>query len=86
MARTRDWRYNRQLWARLLEKQTGEGVDSWNRRIKRKSFADEQSLRSWLTMEGVTGYAQSLLVMERFGYPDFLLASGGRADRRAVRR
>jgi len=23
----------------------------------------------------VTGYAQSLLVMERFGYPDFLVAS-----------
>ena len=30
---------------------------------------------AWLTKEGVTGYAQSLLVMERFGYPEFLLAS-----------
>jgi hypothetical protein len=76
MSRTRDWRYNRRLWGRLLEKQTGEGVDSWNRRIRRKRFADDRSLRSWLTMQGVTGYAQSLLVMERFGYPDFLLASG----------
>jgi Domain of unknown function (DUF5655) len=75
MPRTRDWRYNRQLWARLLEEQTGESVEQWNRRIRRKALADERSLRRWLTMQGVTGYAQSLLVMERFGYPDFLLAS-----------
>src|SRR5262245_30013842 len=25
--------------------------------------------------QGVTGYAQSLLVMEQFGYPDFLVAT-----------
>jgi hypothetical protein len=34
-----------------------------------------KQLRTWLTQQGVTGNAQSHLVMERFGYPDFLLAS-----------
>jgi hypothetical protein len=61
--------------ARLLEERTGKGVDAWNRRIKAGRFKDEQSLRAWLTEQGVTGYAQSLLVMERFGYPDFFVAS-----------
>jgi hypothetical protein len=61
--------------ARLLKERTGEDVETWNRRIKKERFDDTQSLRAWLTNHGVTGYAQSLLVMERFGYPDFLLAS-----------
>ena len=60
---------------RLLKERTGENVDAWNRRVKGKCFKDEKSLRAWLTEQGVSGYAQSLLVMERFGYPDFLLAS-----------
>ena len=33
------------------------------------------SLRRWLETQGVQGYAQSKLVMERFGYPQFLTAS-----------
>lgn len=61
--------------ARLLKERTGEDVNAWNRRIKGKRFKREQSLRAWLTDQGVTGYAQSLLVMEQFGYPDFFLAS-----------
>jgi hypothetical protein len=61
--------------ARLLQERTGADVDTWNQRIKEQGFADEQGLRAWLAAQGVTGYAQSLLVMERFGYPDFLLAS-----------
>jgi hypothetical protein len=36
---------------------------------------NEPSLRAWLAEQGVTGYPQSLLVMERFGYPDYYLAS-----------
>ena len=35
----------------------------------------EAQLRRWLSGHGVTGYAQQLLVMERFGYPDFVLAT-----------
>jgi hypothetical protein len=61
--------------ARLLKERTGEDVEVWNRRVKKESFNDKKALRAWLTKPGVTGYAQSLLVMERFGYPDFLLAS-----------
>jgi hypothetical protein len=61
--------------ARLLRERTGQDVDTWNRRIKKERFKDAKSLRDWLANQGVTGYAQSLLVMERFGYPDFLLAS-----------
>lgn len=71
----RDWQQNRDLWVRMLKKQTGEEVNVWNKRIKQKSLGDERSLRAWLTRQGVTGYAQSLLVMEQFGYPDFLLAT-----------
>jgi hypothetical protein len=73
-ARTRDWQHNRDMWVRVLEKQTGEGVDAWNQRIRNQRFRDERSLRTWLGKRGVRGYAQSLLVMEQFGYPEFLLA------------
>jgi uncharacterized protein DUF5655 len=75
MARIRDWKGMRDMSARLLKERTGEDVDVWNGRVKKESFNDEKALRAWLTKQGVTGYAQSLLVMERFGYPDFLLAS-----------
>src|SRR5262245_6274827 len=75
MTDTRDWEGMRDMSARLLKERTGENVETWNRRIKRERFKDEQNLRVWLKGQGVTNYAQSLLVMERFGYPDFLLAS-----------
>jgi Domain of unknown function (DUF5655) len=75
MTETRDWHRNRDMWVRVLEKQTGKGVAAWKRRIGSRSFRDERSLRAWLIGQGVTGYAQSLLVMERFGYPDFVVAS-----------
>jgi hypothetical protein len=75
MTRTQDWNRNRDMWIRVLEKQTGEGLDIWNRRIATRRPRDARSLRTWLASQGVTGYAQSLLVMERFGYPDFVLAT-----------
>src|SRR5262245_27872866 len=75
MNEIRDWQREREMRIRLLEKQTGEGVNKWNRRIKKERPENERSLRDWLTKQGVTGYAQSLLVMERFGYPDFYLAA-----------
>jgi len=68
----RDWQSNREMWVSMLEKQTGLGLDTWNSRIKEERLGDENSLRNWLAQHGVTGYAQQLLVMERFGYPDFL--------------
>lgn len=75
MSDIRDWEAMRAMSARLLKERTGEDVDSWNRRIQDRGFKDEEALRMWLMQEGVTGYAQSLLVMEHFGYPDYLLAS-----------
>jgi hypothetical protein len=91
MAQTLDWQAMKSMSARLLKERTGEEVDAWNRRIEQNSFENEASLRTWLTDQGVTGYAQSLLVMERFGYPDFFLASadelidGQYADRPQLR-
>lgn len=91
MSELRDWSRNRAMWVRILEQRTGEGVEAWNARIARAGLPDEPALRAWLSERGVTGYAQSLLVMERFGYPDFLRASGEEliaaqyADRPALR-
>ncbi len=91
MAKIRDWEDMRTMSARLLEERTGEGLAAWNRRIKKERLDDEESLRAWLTEHGVTGYPQTLLVMERFGYPDFLTATadelidGQYADRPQLR-
>jgi hypothetical protein len=71
----RTWQGMREWSAKLLRERTGEDVETWNQRIAERDFADEAALRSWLDEHGVTGYPQMLLVMERFGYPDFLLAS-----------
>lgn len=75
MGNVLDWSRHREMAIRVLEKQTGEGLEHWNRRVRQEKFKDEQSLRVWLKEQGVTGYAEGLLVMEQFGYPDFLTAS-----------
>jgi hypothetical protein len=75
MAEIRDWTRMRDMSARLLEERTGLGVADWNERIRKARPEDEAALRKWLTKQGVIGYAQSLLVMETFGYPDFLRAT-----------
>jgi Domain of unknown function (DUF5655) len=91
MAKIRDWEEMRAMSARLLEERTGHDVAAWNRRIQTQGLGDEDSLRAWLAKEGVTGYAQNLLVMERFGYPDFFTATatelidGQYADRPQLR-
>jgi len=91
MAQTRDWKGMKGMSARLLHERTGQDLDTWNGRITSEGFTSEQQLRTWLMEQGVTGYAQSLLVMERFGYPAFFLASadelieGQYADRPQLR-
>src|SRR5215510_3182908 len=91
MAEIRNWQGMRDMSARLLKERTGEDVDAWNRRVKKEGFDNKKDLRAWLTNQGVTGYAQGLLVMERFGYPDFYLAAadelidGQYADRPQLR-
>jgi hypothetical protein len=76
---------------RLL-RQTGHDVTWWNGQIAEQGgLGDEAALRAWLRERGVTGYQQMLLVLETFGYPDYLLASAGDlieaqyADRQALR-
>jgi hypothetical protein len=91
MTQIRDWQGMKDMSARLLKERTGADVGTWNQRIKDECLNDEKHLRAWLTQQGVTGYAKSLLVMERFGYPDFFLASadeliqGQYADRLQLR-
>jgi hypothetical protein len=91
MTQTRDWQAMRDMYIRLLKERTGEDLATWNGRVSQQSFDDEKSLRNWLTEQGVTGYAQALLVMETFGYPDFMqtpadeLVDGQYADRQALR-
>jgi len=78
--------------AERLIRQTGHDVGWGNEKIQAQhGVGDEASLRAWLTEQEVTGYQQMLLVMETFGYPQFLLASatelvdGQYADREALR-
>jgi hypothetical protein len=86
-----DWRQSRAHWVDALERTTGRSLASWNQRIGTLDFKDEKNLRAWLDQEGVTGYPQMLLVMEQFGYPDYLRASASRlirtqyADRQHLR-
>jgi hypothetical protein len=91
MPQTRDWKSMRDMMTRLLLEKTGQNVEEWNGRIDKENFIGKEQLRNWLARHGVTGYAQSLLVMEKFGYPDFMLASadalidGQYADRLQLR-
>jgi hypothetical protein len=70
----KSWREMREWCVRLLRSRTGQDVADWDERIAAEGLDDEQSLRAWLADRGVTGYAQALLVWERFGYPEFLIA------------
>lgn len=62
---------------RLLIDRTGEDIPVWNQRVRASGAQTEEELRGWLTRAGVTGYPRMLLVMERFGYPGFMLAPAG---------
>lgn len=75
MPKIANWQGMKDLSARLLLERTGAGTEAWNQRIQAAHFPDEASLRAWLAQQGVNGYAQSLLVWEHFGYPDFMQAS-----------
>jgi hypothetical protein len=73
---TKAWSDLMVQWADLLQRRTGGSVAEWNERVRASGAdQDEVHLREWLTEQGVTGYMQQLLVMERFGYPAFLTAT-----------
>ncbi|HWR67272.1 MAG TPA: DUF5655 domain-containing protein [Bellilinea sp.] len=75
MAEIQDWSSMRAMSERLLKDRTGENLEVWNARVTQLNPTNEKSLRIWLQQQGVMGYAQSLLVMEIFGYPAFLTTS-----------
>ena len=54
---------------------TGDDVATWSARVRETGLATEPEVRAWLAGRGVTGYGQMVVVMERFGSPDFLTAS-----------
>jgi hypothetical protein len=91
MPEPRTWQGMWAKYAARLEEQTGDTVAAWSARIRAEAPADEAALRSWLDQHGVTGYPQMLLVMEHFGWPDFLqktdaeLINGQYADREHLR-
>jgi hypothetical protein len=53
---------------------TGDDVATWAERVRATGLDTEPELRAWLAEQGITGYGQMVLVMERFGYPDFFTA------------
>jgi hypothetical protein len=89
--RPRSWQEMREQEIRWLIERTGDGLETWIARVRESGIGAEPELRKWLAEKGVTGYPQMLLVMERFGYPDYLQASadelidGQYADRPALR-
>ncbi len=75
MTKVLDWNSNRDMWIRVLKKQTDKDIEYWIKRIDSEDIKNKDGLRTWLTEQGVTGYAANLLVMERFGYPDWVSAT-----------
>lgn len=89
--RPRSWQEMREREIQWLIDRTGDGLDAWNARVRKSGASDEPTLRAWLSERGVTGYPAMLLVMERFGYPEYLQATadelidGQYADRPELR-
>ena len=71
----RDWQHQRKMWIGVLESRSGESLATWNARVAKQRPKDRKALAAWLTSQGVTGYAQDVLIMERFGYPEWVTAS-----------
>ncbi|WP_227878525.1 DUF5655 domain-containing protein [Arthrobacter dokdonensis] len=57
----------------LLLRRTGHDVPWWLDAVRHAALPSEAAIRAWLTDNGVTGYAQSPVMWELFGYPDFFL-------------
>ena len=74
MVEVKNWRQMIDSSADLLARRTGVDLPTWNARVLDSDIADEPALRRWLSDQGLDGYAQMIVVMERFGYPDFMLA------------
>ena len=73
----RGWEQMRVDAERRLVAATGADLSTWARRSQEAGVEDEAGLRRWLGASGVQGYGQMFVVMERFGYPDYLTADAG---------
>jgi Domain of unknown function (DUF5655) len=73
MVDAKDWREMHEWSAQLLKRQTGHGIEDWNARIRDTGITSSDELQLWLKTRNINGYAQQLLIMERFGYPEFML-------------
>src|SRR3712207_3705270 len=88
---TRSWAEMMTGIAERLQATTGEDVATWSERVRTTALGTEPEGRAGRAERGITGYAQMVLVMERFGYPAFLTASADElidaqyADRPALR-
>jgi hypothetical protein len=75
VTQTRSWTEMLAAIEQRLVAVTGEDVATWAERVRGTGLETEPEVRAWLAERGITGYGQMVLVMERFGYPDFLTAS-----------
>ena len=75
MTQTRSWAEMLTSIEQRLIAATGDDVATWAERVRKTGLQTEPEVRTWLADHGITGYGQMVLVMERFGYPDFLTAS-----------
>ena len=75
MTQTRSWAEMLTSIEQRLKATTGDDVATWAERVRATGLQTEPEVRAWLADQGITGYGQMVLVMERFGYPDFLTAS-----------
>jgi len=57
----------------LLLRRTGHDVPWWLGAVRNAGLPTEAATRTWLTENGVTGYAQNPVMWELFGFPDFFL-------------
>jgi hypothetical protein len=75
VTQTRSWAEMLTWIEQRLVAATGDNVATWAERVRATGLDAEPEVRTWLAAQGITGYAQMLLVMERFGYPDFFTAT-----------
>lgn len=74
MTEIRDWKHARAKWVGVLEKRTGVSLAAWNARVKKEAPSTRSGVTAWLSEQGVEGYGRTILLMERFGYPEWLTA------------
>lgn len=75
MPQARDWSPMREMSDRLARERTGKDLTAWKRAVQRQGLRSEEAARKWLTEHDVVGYPRMFVLMECFGYPDYVTAS-----------